>query len=119
MLLVVLNWFIYLAVVQYVLSAPLQTSYYIFFPINYLAFEYTHLLSHSYVGNNNIILNAKQYHRQHHFTPEMNYSFVTPFWDYWLGTLHPEYDISFSELLLGFLPFYSFMIHSAKICKRV
>jgi uncharacterized membrane protein YGL010W/sterol desaturase/sphingolipid hydroxylase (fatty acid hydroxylase superfamily) len=111
MLLVVLNWFVYLGIVQNILSDPVKLSYYIFFPLNYLAFEYTHLLSHSYIGNNNIIINAKNYHRQHHFTYTTNYSFVTPFWDYLFGTLHPDYSISFNELLFGFLPFYSFMIH--------
>ena len=111
MLLVVLNWFLYVSLFQNILSIPVQTSYYIFFPMNYLAFEYTHLLSHSYVGNNNIILNAKQYHRLHHFTPNTNYSFVTPFWDYLFGTLNPYYSVSFSELLLGVIPFFSFMIH--------
>jgi uncharacterized membrane protein YGL010W len=114
MMLVVFNWFLYVSIFQNILSVPHQTSYYIFFPLNYLAFEYTHLLSHSYIGNNNIILNAKQYHRQHHFTPNTNYSFVTPFWDYLLGTLHTDYIMSSSELLFGFLPFYSFMIHYSK-----
>ena len=111
MLLGLINWFVYMGLFQYILSKQTQTSYYIFFPLNYLAFEYTHLLTHSYVGKNNIISNAKQYHRQHHFTPETNYSFVTPFWDYWFGSLHSEYSVSMEELLLGFLPFYSFYIH--------
>jgi len=113
MILVVLNWFVYMTIFKYILSRPLQVSYYIFFPLNYLAFEYTHLLSHRYTGNNNIILNAKYYHRQHHFTNNTNYSFMTPFWDFLLGTLNSEYSVSYSELLLGFLPFYSFMIHNS------
>lgn len=112
MVLVVLNWFVYLTIFKYILSTPLQVSYYIFFPLNYLAFEYTHLLTHRYTGNNNIILNAKNFHRQHHFTPNTNYSFVTPFWDFLLGTINSEYSISYSELIFGFLPFYSFMLHS-------
>jgi 2-hydroxy fatty acid dioxygenase len=111
MFLVIANWFLYMSVFQRVLSYPLQISYYIFFPLNFLAFEYIHLLSHSYTGNNAIILNAKKYHKQHHYTANTNYSFVTPFWDYWFKTLNSEYSVSNAELLLGFLPFYSFMIH--------
>lgn len=111
MFLVIANWFLYMSLFQRVLSYPVQISYYIFFPLNFLAFEYIHLLSHSYTGNNPIILNAKKYHRQHHYTANTNYSFVTPFWDYWFKTLNSEYSVSNAELALGFLPFYSFMIH--------
>ena len=111
MTLVVLNWFLYVGIIQNILPIPFQTSYYIFFPLNYLAFEYTHLLSHSYVGSNNIIINAKHFHRQHHFTPDTNYSFVTPFWDYLFGTLHEDYSLTIAEIIFGVLPFYSFYIH--------
>lgn len=111
MALVVMNWFIYWMFFKHILEDSILTSYAVFFPLNYLLFEYTHWISHSYVGKNNIILNAKNFHRLHHFTPDTNYSFVTPYWDYLFGTLHPEYKISFLELLLGFLPFYSFTLH--------
>jgi sterol desaturase/sphingolipid hydroxylase (fatty acid hydroxylase superfamily) len=89
-------------------------------PLNlaFLAFEYIHLLSHSYIGNNAIILNAKNYHKQHHYSANTNYSFVTPFWDYWFNTLNSDYSASTAELLLGFLPFYSFMVHPLCAVKK-
>ena len=83
----------------------------IFLPLYYLSFEITHLLSHSYKRQNNIMLNAKYYHKLHHMEENTNYSFVMPFWDYLFGTLSPNYKISFRELLFGFIPFYSFYIH--------
>ena len=86
-------------------------SIFIFASLNYLSFETTHLLSHSYNGSNNIILNAKHYHKLHHINENVNYSFVTPFWDYLFGTLSSKYDVGFTELLFGFIPFYSFFIH--------
>lgn len=82
-----------------------------FFGFNYLSFEIIHMLSHSYKGSSNIILNAKHYHKLHHIDENVNYSFVTPFWDYMFGTLSSKYNISFTELLFGFIPFYSFVIH--------
>ena len=85
--------------------------YQIFSGINYLLFEFTHLLSHNYKGSNNIILNAKYYHKLHHSEENVNYNFVTPFWDYIFGTLSPKYNVSFLELLFGFIPFYSFFMH--------
>jgi len=118
MFLVIANWFLYMSVFQHILSYPVQISYYIFFPLNFLAFEYIHLLSHSYTGNNAIILNAKNYHKQHHYTANTNYSFVTSFWDYWFNTLNSDYSVSTPELLLGFLPFYSFMVHPLCAVKK-
>ena len=88
-----------------------MSSYKIFFPLNYLAFEYIHLLSHGYTGKNNVICNAKQYHKLHHLDDKINFSFVTPFWDYLFGTLSSEYKINKWELYFGFIPFYSFIIH--------
>jgi uncharacterized membrane protein YGL010W len=82
-----------------------------FIGINYLLFEITHLLSHSYKGENKIIRNAKYYHKLHHTDVKVNFSFVTPFWDYIFGTLSSQYNIGFTELLFGFIPFYSFFIH--------
>jgi uncharacterized membrane protein YGL010W len=82
-----------------------------FIGINYLSFEITHLVSHSYKGSNNILLNAKHYHKLHHIDENVNYSFITPFWDYIFGTLSPKWEVSFIELLFGFIPFYSFFIH--------
>lgn len=79
--------------------------------INYLLFEYTHLISHTYRGSNSIIMNTKLYHKLHHIDESVNYSFVTPFWDYLFGTLSSKYSVSFIELLFGFIPFYSFLIH--------
>ena len=38
-------------------------------------------------------------------------AYHTPFWDYLFGTLSPKYEVSFTELLFGFIPFYSFFIH--------
>ena len=82
-----------------------------FFGVNYLSFEITHQLSHSYNGSSNIVLNAKHYHKLHHIDENVNYGFVTPFWDYMFGTLSSKYTISFTELLFGSIPFYSFVIH--------
>ena len=82
-----------------------------FIGLNYLSFEITHLLSHSYKGSSNIIINAKHYHKLHHIDENVNYSFVTPFWDYMFGTLSSKYAVGFAELLFGFIPFYSFVIH--------
>ena len=78
---------------------------------NYWSFEITHLLSHSYKGSSNIIINAKHYHKLHHIDENVNYSFVTPFWDYMFGTLSSKYAVGFAEMLFGFIPFYSFVIH--------
>ena len=111
MSMVVLNWILYYFIFKLLVNPHIILSYYIFFPLNYLSFETTHLLSHSYNGSNNIILNAKQYHKLHHINENVNYSFVTPFWDYLFGTLSPNYKVSFTELLFGFIPFYSFFIH--------
>ena len=115
MSMVVLNWILYYFIFKLLVNPHIILSYYIFFPLNYLSFETTHLLSHSYNGSNNIILNAKQYHKLHHINEHVNYSFVTPFWDYLFGTLSPNYKISFTELLFGFIPFYSFFIHTKTI----
>ena len=82
-----------------------------FIGLNYMSFEITHLLSHSYKGTNNIVVNAKHYHKLHHIDENVNYSFITPFWDYMFGTLSSKYTVSFTELLFGFIPFYSFFIH--------
>lgn len=82
---------------------------------NYLSFEFTHLLSHSYKGSNKIIINLKYYHKLHHIDENVNYNFITPFWDYLFGTLSPKYNISFIELLFGFIPFYSFFIHKKEV----
>jgi sterol desaturase/sphingolipid hydroxylase (fatty acid hydroxylase superfamily) len=108
---VLLNWIIYRFILKLIINQEVFVSYFIFTPFNYLSFEITHLLSHSYNGSNNIIFNAKHYHKLHHITENINYSFVTPFWDYLFGTLSPKYNISFIELLFGFIPFYSFFVH--------
>ena len=86
-----------------------------FIGLNYLSFETTHLLSHSYKGSNNIVLNAKHYHKLHHIDENVNYSFITSFWDYMFGTLSPKYTVSFTELLFGFIPLYSFFIHKKMV----
>ena len=88
-----------------------ETISLIFGPLYYISFEITHSFSHSYNGSNNIILNAKHFHKLHHIDENTNYSFLTPFWDYMFGTLSPKYKVCFTELLLGFIPFYSFFIH--------
>jgi hypothetical protein len=111
MSMVVLNWILYYYIFKSFVNQQIISSYYIFFPLNYLTFETTHLLSHSYSGSNNIILNAKHYHKLHHINENVNYSFITPFWDYIFGTISPQYKVSFMELLFGFIPFYSFFIH--------
>lgn len=82
-----------------------------FIGINYVLFETTHLLSHSYKGGNKILRNAKYYHKLHHIDMNVNFSFVTPFWDYIFGTLSSHYNISLTEVLFGFIPFYSFFLH--------
>jgi hypothetical protein len=81
-----------------------------FIGVNYLAFESIHLLAHSYTGSNHIVLNAKQYHKFHHCNKQVHFSFQTPLWDYIFGTLTPAYQVSWYELLLGFIPFYSFAV---------
>ena len=82
----------------------------LWFPLYYLLFEFTHLLSHEYRGTNPVIKNAKYYHKLHHMNETTNFSFVTPFWDYMFGTLSPSYEISFIDLMLGPFPFYSFAL---------
>ena len=83
----------------------------IFIPLYYLSFEITHLITHSYKGKNNVLLNAKYYHKLHHIDETTNYGFITPYWDYFFGTLSSKYKITFTELLFGFIPFYSFIMH--------
>ena len=111
MTMVTLNWIVYFFILKVFINEEIIKSYYIFFPLNYLSFEITHLLSHKYRGKNKIILNAKYYHKLHHIDENVNYSFITPFWDYFLGTLSPKYNVNIIELLFGFIPFYSFLIH--------
>ena len=111
MSMVILTWIMYYFLWVNHLNPQILSSYYIFFPLNYLSFEFIHLLSHSYKGKNLIVLNAKYYHKLHHIDDKVNYSFITPFWDYFLGTLSPKYETHWTELLFGFVPFYSFMIH--------
>lgn len=79
-------------------------------PLYYLAFEFTHLLSHSYKGNNKIILNVKYFHKLHHIDENVHFGFITPFWDYVLGTLSLKYKMTFKELVFGVVPFYSFFM---------
>ena len=111
MSMVIMNWILYFYIFKLFVNPHIIVSYYIFFPLNYLSFEITHLLSHSYKGSSNIIINAKHYHKLHHIDENVNYSFVTPFWDYMFGTLSSKYIVGFAELLFGFIPFYSFVIH--------
>jgi len=111
MSMVILNWYLYYFILKIFLNQQIFVSFCIFLPLNYLSFEFTHLLSHNYKGSNKIILNAKYYHKLHHIDENINYSFITPFWDYLFGTLSPKYNTSFIELLFGFIPFYSFLIH--------
>lgn len=81
-------------------------------PLFYLAFEFTHLLSHGYTGSNQIILNAKYFHKLHHVTDSCNFGFVTPFWDYVFGTLSPQFKLTGAEVALGWIPFWSFLLHT-------
>jgi sterol desaturase/sphingolipid hydroxylase (fatty acid hydroxylase superfamily) len=111
MTMVIINWYLYYFILKIFLNQQIFVSFCIFLPLNYLSFEFTHLLSHNYKGSNKIILNAKYYHKLHHIDENINYSFITPFWDYLFGTLSPKYNTSFIELLFGFIPFYSFLIH--------
>lgn len=119
MSLVMLNWSLYYFILKLFVNQEIFLSIFIFLQLNYLLFEFTHLISHSYTGSNNIILNAKNYHKLHHIDENVNYNFVTPFWDYMFGTLSPKYDISFTELLFGYIPFYSFIIHKNPPLRKV
>jgi uncharacterized membrane protein YGL010W len=109
----IFNIVAYKFMLKLLLSEPLFTSYFIFVPYNYLSFELTHLLTHSYKGTNKIILNAKYYHKLHHINEYVNFCFVTSFWDYVFGTLSDKYEVSFIELIFGFIPFYSFLVRKA------
>ena len=102
--------FIYLLSVPLSLFLSKQMFHFAFVigPLYYLSFETTHLLSHGYKGSNNIILNAKYFHKLHHIEENTNFGFITPFWDYMFGTISSRYNMSFIELLFGFIPFYSF-----------
>ena len=85
---------------------------FIFGPLYYLIFEWTHYLSHIYRGRNHIIMNVKLYHKIHHIDPNTNYSFTTPLWDYLFGTLSPKYQqMEWMDLVLGIIPFWTFAIH--------
>lgn len=108
---VILIYCLYYYVLIKYINSSLMTSCCIFFPLNYVSFEIVHMLSHCYSGTNAIMINAKQYHILHHANDDVNYSFVTPFWDWVFGTLSPKYKMGCIELLLGFVPFYSFYIH--------
>jgi len=92
-------------------NQKIETISLVFGPLYYISFEITHSLSHSYTGSNNIILNAKYFHKLHHIDENTNYGFLTPFWDYMFGTLSSKYTVGFTELFFGFIPFYSFFIH--------
>ena len=92
-------------------NKKIETISLIFGPTYFLLFEFTHLISHSYKGSNNIMVNAKYYHKLHHIDDTVNYGFITPIWDYIFGTLSSKYNMSFLELLFGFIPFASFFIH--------
>jgi sterol desaturase/sphingolipid hydroxylase (fatty acid hydroxylase superfamily) len=96
---------------SYIFSEINYTFIHFLCPLYYLLFESVHLLSHNYRGTNNIIINAKQYHKLHHITETTNYGFLTPFWDYICGTLSPSYKINFIEIIFGFIPLYSFFMH--------
>lgn len=109
--LVVFNWIVYYYIFSNILNKELVDAYYIFFPLYYLSFEFAHLLSHTYTGSNKFIRNIRYYHKLHHNNKNINYSFITPFWDCLFGTLSPDYNITFIELLFGYIPFYSFMCH--------
>lgn len=109
---VILNWFLYVFIFKLFVEHKIILSYYVFFPLNYVTFEIIHLLSHYYKGSNRIIRNAKYYHKLHHIDENINYNFVTPFWDYLFGTLSEKYKISNIELLFGYIPFYSFAVSS-------
>lgn len=110
MSMVILTWVFYYFVLNLFINEQIIKSYYIFMTLHYLSFEITHLLSHSYKGANTIILNAKYYHKLHHIDETVNFSFITPFWDYVFGTLSPKYKVSFEELVFGFIPYYSFCL---------
>jgi len=111
----VFSWITLYYIFKLFKNQQIVLSIFIFIQLNYLVFEYVHLLTHNYKGLNNIILNAKYYHKLHHIDENVNYSFITPFWDYLFGTLSPKYDISFIELVFGFIPFYSFFIHKKQV----
>lgn len=98
--------------ISYISTDEYYRIIHIIAPIYYLLFETTHLLSHNYKGTNRIILNAKFFHKLHHVDENTNYGFITPFWDYLLGTLSPKYKMGVVELIFGFVPFYSFIIHT-------
>jgi uncharacterized membrane protein YGL010W/sterol desaturase/sphingolipid hydroxylase (fatty acid hydroxylase superfamily) len=98
--------------ISYIFTDEYYMIIHIIAPIYYLLFEFTHLLSHNYKGTNKIILNAKYFHKLHHIDENTNYGFITPFWDYLLGTLSPKYKMGVTELIFGFIPFYSFIIHT-------
>ena len=111
MCLSILNYILYCYIFNLFVNQQIMLSFEIFVPILFLEFEFIHLFSHIYNGSNKILLNAKYYHKLHHINDKLNYSFITPFWDYLFGTLSPKYEVSFTELLFGFIPFYSFFIH--------
>lgn len=111
MILIIILILITYAFIHIFRNPKIETISLIFGPTYYLLFEFTHLLSHNYRGSNNIILNAKQYHKLHHIDETTNYGFITPLWDYVFGTLSPKYEFHFIEMIFSFIPFYSFFIH--------
>jgi hypothetical protein len=111
MLVVILTMSIFGSILSYALSTINFRMLMIIGPLYYISFEITHSLSHSYKGSNKIILNAKHFHKLHHIEENTNYGFLTPFWDYMFGTLSSKYTVDFTELIFGFIPFYSFFIH--------
>lgn len=58
-------------------NQKIETISLVFGPLYYISFEITHSLSHSYTGSNNIILNAKYFHKLHHIDENTNYGFHT------------------------------------------
>ena len=111
MLVVILTISLLQCMLSYALSTLTYRLVMFMCPLYYISFEITHSLSHSYTGSNNIILNAKYFHKLHHIDENTNYGFLTPFWDYMFGTLSSKYTVGFTELFFGFIPFYSFFIH--------
>jgi sterol desaturase/sphingolipid hydroxylase (fatty acid hydroxylase superfamily) len=74
--------------VRLVAGETVTTMLWVFMPLHYLAFEWLHWLSHQPISDQtSLIYMVKQYHREHHKNPYVNYGITTPTGDFLCNTL--------------------------------
>ena len=82
----------YYGLIRWVAGTQIATTVFIFFPLNYLFFEWLHWRIHTPVRDKNCLLwMAQQYHRVHHMHEDKNYGITSPAIDYVADTLDEDY----------------------------